>query len=357
MSMFNCPECGTKISDKAKICPYCGFNLAETEKYQVLPKLDFKLYSQNNDNFVDIALSKQLNDEILNIFANAENLAKMAPSFFDSVMSLFPKTIKVADINPRIQELLDKGIYRFVQDEKTGQNLAVLFKDGKVAEWIRFKDIKITPNLASSLAMFTIQLSITQIVEEVNKLNKNIELVRKEMYNDRLARNDSVLQQFKQVEQINDTRLRNQMFVNIISAATNSRCELIKTFKERLNTINENNGVFGDQNKINTASYEIFECLDKIIQTVFVSTQAYSLMGEQDSAIVVLNQFKDFLHQNKLDDKNTLLSINSETNINNKEYEKFINKFDKLQNNIQKMIKKIPDEKFLLSKFNGGEND
>lgn len=25
MSLILCPECGTKISDKARICPHCGF--------------------------------------------------------------------------------------------------------------------------------------------------------------------------------------------------------------------------------------------------------------------------------------------------------------------------------------------
>lgn len=27
MSLINCPECGKKISDKAKVCPGCGYEI------------------------------------------------------------------------------------------------------------------------------------------------------------------------------------------------------------------------------------------------------------------------------------------------------------------------------------------
>ena len=44
MSLILCPECGTKISDRATKCPHCGFQSADAErpiseqdKYEIVP--------------------------------------------------------------------------------------------------------------------------------------------------------------------------------------------------------------------------------------------------------------------------------------------------------------------------------
>ena len=38
MAMMNCPECGKEISDKAYVCPNCGFLLKEIGKYGYVKK-------------------------------------------------------------------------------------------------------------------------------------------------------------------------------------------------------------------------------------------------------------------------------------------------------------------------------
>lgn len=46
MSMINCPECGKQISDKAKVCPKCGYPLT-LEKYQICPECNFQNSFEN----------------------------------------------------------------------------------------------------------------------------------------------------------------------------------------------------------------------------------------------------------------------------------------------------------------------
>ena len=54
MSLILCPECGTKISDRATKCPHCGFQSADAErpiseqdKYEIVPILNMILRSGN----------------------------------------------------------------------------------------------------------------------------------------------------------------------------------------------------------------------------------------------------------------------------------------------------------------------
>ena len=50
MSLILCPECGTKISDRATKCPHCGFQSADAErpiseqdKYEIVPIFEYDI--------------------------------------------------------------------------------------------------------------------------------------------------------------------------------------------------------------------------------------------------------------------------------------------------------------------------
>ena len=54
MSMILCPECGSKISDKATMCPHCGFQsnnpllpISVQDTYENIPVFDY--YIEDND--------------------------------------------------------------------------------------------------------------------------------------------------------------------------------------------------------------------------------------------------------------------------------------------------------------------
>lgn len=54
MSRILCPECGTKISDKAKTCPNCGFQsvdpnrpISEQDKYEIVPSFGYDIEAWN----------------------------------------------------------------------------------------------------------------------------------------------------------------------------------------------------------------------------------------------------------------------------------------------------------------------
>lgn len=54
MGLILCPECGTKISDKATKCPHCGFQsadptrpISEQDKYEVVPVFGYDIEEGN----------------------------------------------------------------------------------------------------------------------------------------------------------------------------------------------------------------------------------------------------------------------------------------------------------------------
>ena len=61
-------------------------------------------------------------------------------------MSMLPKTIKVAEVNPEIQRLIDEGVYKFLTD-KTGEILPTIFGEKNIVAQVRLKDLLLTPDL------------------------------------------------------------------------------------------------------------------------------------------------------------------------------------------------------------------
>lgn len=42
MALINCPECSGQVSDKAKVCPHCGYELVALPKKKTLAPTQFK---------------------------------------------------------------------------------------------------------------------------------------------------------------------------------------------------------------------------------------------------------------------------------------------------------------------------
>jgi len=90
------------------------------------------------------------NNNLNIIFGKAENLCRVAPAFFQAIMSTIPKTLKVAEVNPAIQKLIDEGVYKFLTD-KNGEILPTIFGGKSIVAQVRLRDIQLTPDLGRSI--------------------------------------------------------------------------------------------------------------------------------------------------------------------------------------------------------------
>ena len=364
MGLVYCPECGTKASDKASVCPFCGFrsgtkNLPMIAGKKPLKRIQWESSSLASEFDQVFPISTIQNNNLNIIFGRAENLSRVAPAFFQALKSMFPETIKVAQVNPEIQRLIDEGVYKFLTD-KTGEILPTIFGKENIVAQVRLKDLRLTPHLGRSILDLQTQIALAQVISEIHDVQRGITNLHRELQDDRLALAESAWQQLQQAAQISDSRVKEEKLLNILSSATDAKCLLFRAFESEKRFFDERKDKdwfsklidkeaqdHGDEH-----SAEIFSSLLAITKTVQVETTVYCLLGEQNAARLSLKQFGEFINANALDDRNTLLTLNS---FSNSDQKSLIDNFTKIQQNIsalpltiegtQPLFDALPDNK------------
>jgi hypothetical protein len=323
MGLVYCPECGTKISDKASACPFCGFrssakNLPMVASKNPLKRIQWERTSLASEFDQVFPISTIQNNNLNIIFGQAENLSRVAPAFFQTIMAMLPKTIKVAEVNPALQRLIDEGAYKFLTD-KSGEILPTIFGEGSIKAQVRLKDMVITPDLGRSIIDLQTQIALAQVINEIHEVQRGIANLHSELQDDRLALAESAWQQLQQATQISDARVREEKLLNILSSATDAKCILFRAFESEkrffdarkdqqwfMKVLDKEAQEHGDEH-----SAEIFNSLLAITKTVQVETTVYCLLGEKNAARLSMQQFSDFISANALDSRDTLLELNS----------------------------------------------
>ncbi|PKM78906.1 MAG: hypothetical protein CVU88_08555, partial [Firmicutes bacterium HGW-Firmicutes-13] len=323
MGLVYCPECGTKISDKASVCPFCGFrssakNLPMAANKNPLKRIQWETTSLASEFDQVFPISTIQNNNLNIIFGQAENLSRVAPAFFETIKAMFPKTIKVADINPHLQSMIDQGIFKFLTD-KSGDILPTIFGEKSIVAQVRLKDIVLTPDLGSSIVDLQTQSALAKVINEIHEVQKGIANLHNELQDDRLALAESAWQQLQQAVQISDARVREEKLLHILSSATDAKCILFRAFESEkrffdarkdkhwfLKMLDKEAQEHGDEH-----SAEIFNSLLAITKTVQVETTVYCLLGEQNAARLSMMQFSEFIRTNSLDKRDALLDLNS----------------------------------------------
>lgn len=364
MGLVYCPECGTKASDKASVCPFCGFrssakNLPMIASKKPLKKIQWESSSLASEFDQVFPVSAIQNNNLNIIFGRAENLSRVAPAFFHALMSMLPRTIKVADINPEIQRLIDEGVYKFLTD-KSGEILPTIFGEKHIVAQARLKDIIVTPDLGRSILDLQTQVALAQVISEIHDVQRGIANLHSELQDDRLALAESAWHQLQQAAHISDSRVREEKLLSILSSATDAKCILFRAFESEKRFFDERKDKdwFSKlldkeaQNHGDKHSAEIFNSLLAITKTVQVETTVYCLLGEQNAARLSMKQFSDFISANSLDDRNTLLALNSFSNTDQKS---LIENFTEIQQRISALplaiegtyplIDALPDKK------------
>lgn len=323
MALVYCPECGTKVSDKASVCPFCGYrsssrNLPMVASKKPLAKFQWESTSLATGFDQVFPISTIQSNNLSIIFGRAENLSRVAPAFFEAVKAALPETIKVAETNPAIRRLIDSGVYRFITD-KSGEILPSIYGEKGIVAQVRLKEIKLTPDLGHSIVDLQTQIALAQVISEIHDVQRGIINLHRELQDDRLALAESAWQQLQQAAQISDARVREEKLLSILSSATDAKCVLFRAFasEKRFFEERKDKGWFSKlldkeaQNHGDEKSAEIFNSLLAITKTVQVETTVYCLLGEQNAARLSMKQFSDFISANSLDDRDTLLTLDS----------------------------------------------
>lgn len=346
MTMVACPECGTRISDSAKQCPFCGYQsdnalaplntipLSHRQIKVVIPQASI---FDDDTNLIKAAD----NAKVVNFLTDAGKMATFAPEIFQTIEKIRRGDTKyIADFSKKAEELLKSGELVFSIEKKTGDLLPQLRRidNGQVYEKARIHLEDVPADITPTICAIQNQINANEIMRKIEAVSEDVSALRLEAYADRIAKANSVWVQLHQAVHIQDARLREQKILDITAAATDTRCMFEEYFKVQVKLLKEGKGTAKAKG---TSGNNALTALTTILQMTRTEYVAYSLLGEDDTALLSLKLFKDFVCRNKLDDKQTLLILNSYSSINR---ESIVKEFNAIANDIKSFEFKEPKQ-------------
>ena len=328
MSLILCPECGTKISDKARICPHCGFMsddnlrpISEQDTYEIVPTFcyDIEEWKPTNGNLSVVAVED--NKSLVQFFGQWKNVEQTMPAIADVIQQMAKKeNILVAKMDKYVKELIDRGVYRFTID-KQGEILPTIRDSEGIVKQVRLEEMSLPPELANSMNNLATHAAMAQILDEIEYVGDAIRGIHIELQNDRIALAESARDKMRFAAKIQDTKLREIAMLNAIDAATEAKRVLMRNFSENLQFISDNSEkndvqLFIEGKKGRDIPQKVsdsFQDLVAITNSVQAECEGYAILGEFESSKESLLQFKHFITENHLDDRDTLLLLNENT--------------------------------------------
>lgn len=325
MSMILCPECGTKISDKATKCPHCGFQSADTERpiseqdrYEIVPIFEYDI-EEWNPNRGDLSIiSYEDNKSLVAYFGKWENIKIKLPAIAEVIGAMANKEhVMIAKMDQYVKDLIDQGVYRFTID-KQGEILPTIRDADGFVKQVRLEDMALTPNLTQSLNNLSTHAVMARILDEIEYVGDAIREIHIELQNDRLAMAESAKDKLKQARRIQDTKLREQYLLEVISSATDAKRVLMRNFSQNKNYVLERSQKsdlqlimkFRGEKDVSQKSIDAFQALVYITNAVQTECEGYAMLGEYEPCRECLNEFKTFILENKLNQRDTLLLLN-----------------------------------------------
>ena len=336
MPMIQCPECGTHIASKACMCPYCGYigddprmPIGAQTVYDPAPQLQFEIERwDSHKEKMDterVDLAPEDNMKIWDTLKNWKQVQAMLPALAEAVLGMARSEKQwIADIPKYYEKLLKDGQITFRPD-KNGQILPHLVgKDGRIVKQVRLKEIVSMPELLPNLQHLETQAALAMIMSQLENVQEQIAQIRGELQQDRLAKADAAWDQLNQALKITDGRRREQAVIIAIGTGTEAKHTLMRHFASCLHLIegnadqNEARLIIGDifKGKSNKERGEIearmaYDDLVGILNCVRVETEGHMAIGDTEAARRSLKEFAEFIETEQLDNRDTLLKIDS----------------------------------------------
>lgn len=336
MPMIQCPECGTHIASKACMCPYCGYigddprmPIGAQTVYDPAPQLQFEIERwDSHKKKMDterVDLAPEDNMKIWDTLKNWKQVQAMLPALAEAVLGMARSEKQwIADIPKYYEQLLKDGQITFRPD-KNGQILPHLVgKDGRIVKQVRLKEIVSMPELLPNLQHLETQAALAMIMSQLENVQEQIAQIRGELQQDRLAKADAAWDQLNQALKITDGRRREQAVIIAIGTGTEAKHTLMRHFASCLHLIegnadqNEARLIIGDifKGKSNKERGEIearmaYDDLVGILNCVRVETEGHMAIGDTEAARRSLKEFAEFIETEQLDNRDTILKIDS----------------------------------------------
>ena len=310
------------------MCPHCGYMSANAtlpisvqDTYKVLPNFEYDIVEWNPNKNKFNLLSFENNKTLIEQLGNWQNIQLKLPAIAKVIKSMADKEkVLVAKMDSYIKGLIDKGIYRFTID-KNGEILPTIRNSEGIVKQVRLEEMFLNPELANSLSNLQTHAAMAQILDEIEYVSDAVRGIHIELQNDRIALAESTWDKLILASKIQDTKLREIALLNAVSSATEAKRILMRNFSGNLTYITEHSQksefelIFKDkkQRDIPQKAADAFQALVSLTNAVQIECEGYALLGEYEASKESLIQFKKFITENKLDDRDTLILLNENT--------------------------------------------
>ena len=326
MGLVFCPECGSKISSKARNCPQCGYfgdnpslPISEQLQNELVPEeYEITVWAPEED--MEAPLSRKAKGVIARALSLWDNFSKAVPELALSVEQLFaePRSEYIAKLTPYLRKMMREGKLQFKLD-KQGELMAVLQDGENVSrKQVRLEKIEFAPDITQALNNLTMTAYLNQILGEIQEVRESINDLHLEMQDDRLSLADATRGQFMQAQVIPDSKLRGIAILNAIATATEAKQRLMRNFARNRSVVEGNSGkswlellLHSDKGKnLNLKANDALDDIKQIAVTIQVECAGWSALGSYPSVEKSLSEFRRFIKQQELGDPNTLRLIN-----------------------------------------------
>ncbi|MCD8148835.1 MAG: hypothetical protein LUE92_04560 [Clostridiales bacterium] len=152
-------------------------------------------------------------------------------------------------------------------------------------------------------------------MEDVGEAIREIHV---ELQNDRIAMGESARDQLMQARRIQDARLREVFMMEAVRSATDAKRVLMRNFSQNIFQI-KGHAQKSDlqmlfdlkgEKDISRKAIDAFQDLVYITNAVQIECEGYAMLGEYEPCKECLEEFKLFIEENKLNERDTLLLLN-----------------------------------------------
>ncbi|KHO12144.1 hypothetical protein OA78_2013 [Latilactobacillus curvatus] len=201
----------------------------------------------------------------------------------------------IAKLSSEAKEKIRTGEWSFGVRKKTNELYAVL-KDNKTGKNKSFVTLepKLIENLGTLPELSAIQNQLAAITEQIDQLNQVVERVEQGQYNDRFAGFFSARQQVIEGLAAKDEILKRELLLAAVKISNETIAKLM--FSIHQDAV--------DFTNLKIKSKE-FKRIDQFLQneigylnaTVQISLIAYSALGEEQSLLAALSNYRSFINQ------------------------------------------------------------
>ena len=182
--------------------------------------------------------------------------------------------------------------------DTTGNLKGVFYKDGKIVQHAKLRVVG--PSLVKCATAVGSQILLISIAMQLNRVEKEMHRIRRDLHDDRISEIYSGIRQYKQAMLIQDNERQSRMIENAIQTLNTGIEKTARSLKRQIAEMPEPKPVFGDDwpiiskgNRTKKAE-EKFRLVEESFQACLIGIQTlaecYATVNEPQAAVAMLKE-------------------------------------------------------------------